>query len=185
MGGIIQVVNKINNKLYKQTRHTNGLPNYVYNKKFFDCDVNYINEYINKKDIYRTDDDDFLAPNLDLFDFDDKIIYTYQSYCSYKAITYSEVYINANKNTYKELFDDKYLIPTDNGEVIDGDDFFDVYEKMGKSPTYYNCNFEFDWVNIGWELLEYNNLKNYHTIIKDKYGTSKDEDDIWERYINE
>ena len=97
MGGSIKVANRINNIITSQTRWTNPLPEYVQNEKFINCNFEYVQSYINRESIYLdTKGNETCSPTgygLDFFDFDNKEIHSYQSYCDYKKIQYSSISI--------------------------------------------------------------------------------------------
>lgn len=87
MGGTIRVINKIDNKIVINDRWTNNLPEYVKNEKFFDCDRQYVADYISRREDQFDDTGVYpVAYGLDFFDFDNKVIYTMQSYTSYNSV---------------------------------------------------------------------------------------------------
>lgn len=97
MGGTIRVITVVDNNVYKQSRWTNPLPDYVKTDKFVKCDRIWINDYLSHYDssAYAEKEETF-SPNgygLDVFDFDNKRILTSQGYCSYERIDWSAIYL--------------------------------------------------------------------------------------------
>lgn len=93
MGGAIRVITIVNNTIHRQDRWTNSQPNFVHNPLFFERDPAYIYRYLTSND---DPSDTSFSPDgygLDVFDFDNKRIYTCQGYCRYGSVTGTSVFL--------------------------------------------------------------------------------------------
>lgn len=147
MGGSIRVIiREEDGKVHKMIRWTNHLPYFVKNKKFFDCDKEYIKEYINRNDSYRVDDN-IMAPEcygITVFDFMKKKILNMQGYCGYSEIDNSELYISRD----------------DNSRFQNRDVYFDSYTA---SKELLNCGY-LKFQELSYNKNDYSNTNEIHDI---------------------
>lgn len=117
MGGSIRVVVKADNQINIQSRWTNPLPDFVKHPLFIERDPQHIAGYLSGESPYRLrPQDELFSPDgygLDVFDMDNKRIYTTQGYCSYDQLEFPGISLDrrepAQVQRYRDLWDKKYM----------------------------------------------------------------------------
>lgn len=187
MGGSIRVITKLNNEIYKHTRWTNRLPEYVVSDKFIERDEKYINEYLEEyKNSYYKSDIELFSPcdyGLDVFDFDKKVIISNQMYCSYLQIDTAAIslYLNgvvitdSNSNNEdvppqktKRMYDKKQIslkrgwFDNESSNIEQPKTYEKAWELASKSTKKYkeSLNFKVNWEDFGWKYIKFEESDN-------------------------
>jgi hypothetical protein len=215
MGGSIRVVTIFEGKIFPQTRWTNPNPFFVKNLNFLICKKEHIEEYLNdyeKCDGYSENEESF-SPNgygLDVFDFDKKIIYSTQCYCSYDTISYSMVYNelasmferkpepddrNYYPNIARELWDNNAIYIDNKRGYYSKDNLsfdasikmFEKYYRDKNSPPY--PEYHINWEKFGWKTFRFQEnkeeSKKMFDELKKNYSLTEKDVKEWEIYLKE
>ena len=194
MGGSIRVIIVKDKIVTKKTRWTNSLPSFVQDSNFIDCKKEWVDEYINSPSDYTTPQNDFSPEGygLDVFDFDKKIIYSCQGYCSYKAIDFIDMlFYEESKEVIKELFSRELLRIQYNfiGEIQTITESFEYFlDKLNYFIDQKHARFIIDWEKTGWTLKKYKETKEqweeYFFEIQNNYELTESEKEHWNDWIN-